>query len=279
MAFHETEKVIIMKIKTTFLILFLFLPQFVFAASWQWMSPQRVFSLMKEGSGLWLVDVRGETAFAESHIEGAVHIPAEVMPTKHLPKGKIIVLVDDTLGLRKGREAAGVLLKNGNEKVFLLEGGMPAWQNEGYPVAGNGQRKAFRGVMPDDIRWAMENRVHLRIFDLRDKDEQARGPVAQALAVDGKNLPERLEKVKTMLTATEKKGLTAKLDKPVSTILVFPTATDPRPVLESSLRGVTRDIRFLEGGYAAWNAKPDKKVTGSRGGCPTCPGGVPGGKK
>lgn len=254
-------------------------PHSSFAASWQWISPQRVFSLMKEGSGLWIVDVRGETVFAEAHIEGAVHIPAEIIRTKRLPKAKIIVLVDDGLGLRKGREAADVLLKNGNEKVFLLEGGMPGWQGEGYPVAGIGRGNLFRGVVPDEIRWAAENRVQLRILDLRDKDEQASGAVPQAVAVEGKNLSERLEKVRKMLIAGEKKGLTAKLEKPVSTVLVFPMATDPRPVLEGSFRGIAGDIRFLEGGYAAWNAKPDKKITAARGGCSTCPGGVPGGTK
>jgi rhodanese-related sulfurtransferase len=255
------------------------LPQSSFAASWQWMSPQKVSSLVKEGSGLWVVDVRSEASFAESHVEGAVNIPAGVMPTKHLPKGKIIVLVDDSLGLRIGRDAAGVLLKNGNEKVFLMEGGMPAWQKEGFPVAGNGSRNVFRAVMPDDLRWAMQNRIHLRILDLRDKDERAQGPVPQALVVEGKSLSERLENVKRKLAAPEKKGLTAKLQKPVSTVLVFPMGTDPKPVLENSLIGMAGDVWFLEGGYAAWNAKPDKKVFSSRGGCPTCPGGVPGGKK
>jgi rhodanese-related sulfurtransferase len=268
-----------MTVTAQLMFLMLIVPALVSASSWQWMSPQRFSALVKEGSGLWLVDVRSETAFAELHIEGAVHIPAEVMTTKHLPKGKIIVLVDDSLGLRKGREAAGVLLRSGNDKVFLLEGGITAWQNEGYPVAGNGYRKVFRGVMPDDILWAMENHVPLRILDLRDKDEQVRGPVPQALAVDGKSLPERLEKAKEMMEMIEKKGLSSRLEKPATTILVFPAAVEPRPVLESSLRGITGDVRFLEGGYAAWNAKPDKKVTSNRGGCPTCPGGVSGGKK
>ncbi len=261
------------------MLLCLTLSQTAFSANWQWMPPQRLFSLLKEGSGLWLVDVRSESAFNETHIEGAVHIPAEIIVTKHLPKGKIIVLVDDGLGLRKGRQAAGVLLKSGNEKVYVLDGGMFAWLNEGYGVAGNSGRWLSRGVMPDDIRWAQENHMPLRILDLRDKGEQTQAPVPQALPVDGKSLGERMEKAKEMLKKHENKGLNAKLEKPVTAILVLPAATDPLPVLESSLKGVSGDIRFLAGGYAAWNAKPDKMVTSSRGGCPTCPRGVSGGKK
>jgi rhodanese-related sulfurtransferase len=265
--------------RSALFVVLLFLPEVVSAFGWQWISPQRVSSLVKEGSGMWLVDVRSESAFAEGHIEGAVHIPAEIITTKRLPKGKIIVLVDDSLGLRKGREAAQVLLKNGNEKVFVLEGGIPAWLNEGNKVTGMSNRGAFRGVMPDDIRWAATNHIRLRILDLRDKGEQTQGPVPQALVVEGKSLAERLERAKEMMKKIEKKGLSSKLEKPATIVLVFPAATDPRPVLESSWKGITGDVRFLAGGYAAWNAKPDKKISSSRGGCPTCPGGISGGKK
>lgn len=255
-----------------------FLPQTIFATSWQWMAPQRVSSLVKEGSGLWLVDVRSGAAFEDGHIEGAMHIPAGILGTKRLPKGKIIVLVDDSLGLRMGRDAAEVLQKNGHDKVYLLEGGMAAWLGEGYPVAGKGSGRTFRGVMPDDVAWALDNRIALRIFDLRDKGEQTRGPVPQARTVEGKNLTERLEKVKEMVTGPDRKGLAVKLEKPTTTILVFPSAVDPRPLLERSFRGTGGDVRFMEGGYAAWAAKPDKHI-GTVGACPTCPGGASGGKK
>lgn len=254
------------------------LPNISNAGNWQWMTPEQVMSLIKEGSGLWLVDVRSDTTFAQGHIEGAIGIPAGLIATKSLPKGKVIVLADDSLGLRKGRESAEILLKKGHEKVFLLNGGMPAWQGEGYPVAGNANRQVFRGVMPEDIGWALENRIPLRIFDLRDKGDQVQGPVQQAQVVEGKNLAERLQKVKELVTGMGKKGLTARLEKPVTNILVFPIATDPRPVLERSFREVTADIRYLEGGYAAWAAKPDKK-TNAVGACPTCPNGASGGKR
>lgn len=260
-------------LKAILFVFFLFLPQVVSAAGWQWMAPQRAFSLIKEGSGLWLVDVRSEGAFSEGHIEGAVHIPAGVLATKRLPKGKLFVIVDDSLGLKRGREAAEALLKSGQEKVCLLEGGIPGWQGEGYPLAGKGSGRTFRGVMPDEITWAQENHIPLRIFDLRDEGERAQGPVTQAEPVEGAALPERLEKVKGKLIP-QKKGLAAKLEKPVTTILVFPAAADPRPVLERTFREIPGEVRYLEGGYAAWAAKPDKSMT-TVGTCPTCPGGGP----
>lgn len=254
------------------------LPGMSIAAGLQWMTPQRAFTLIKEGSGLWLVDVRNEAAFTETHIEGAVSIPAALLATKQLPKGKIIVLADDSLGLRKGREAAEVLSRKGHEKVYILEGGMLAWQLDRYPLAGKVGQQRFRSVMPEDIAWAQENRIPLRIFDLRDKVEQDKGPVLQSQSVNGASPAERLEKVKEMMAKEEKKGLAARLDKSATTILIMPAATEPRTLLERSFRGISGDIRYLEGGYAAWAARPDKSIT-AVGTCPTCPGGVSGGKK
>jgi rhodanese-related sulfurtransferase len=262
----------------TLVFLTLALPNLSEAASWQWMAPQRAHTLVKEGSGLWLVDVRNERAFTEGHVEGAILIPASTIAGKHVPKGKIIVLVDDSLGLRQARSSAEILLGKGCDKVFLLEGGMSGWLNEGYPVAGKGNSRSFRSVLPEDVDWALDNHISLKIFDLRETSEQEPGPVRDASSVAGKSLAERLEKVKAMLSGAGKNALAAQLEKPATTILVFPAATDPRPVLERSFRGVPGDLRFMEGGYAAWASKQDKSFS-TMGGCPTCPKVAPGGKK
>ena len=273
---HYTGKVRRNAVAVTVALFMAVLPTLSLAAEWQWIAPQRVNSLLKEGSGLWLVDVRNEGAFNTGHIEGAMLIPADTIATKHLPKGKILVLVDDSLGLRKGREGAETLLKKGHEKVFLLEGGLPAWEGEGYAVTGKGP--LFKSVMPEDIAWAQEHRIPLRVLDLRDLAEQVLGPVGMSRNVEGKNFAERLEKVKELLDQG-KKGLTAKLEKPVPTVLVLPTAVDSLPVLERTLRGSTGDVRYLAGAYAAWAAKPDKNTIGTQRVCPTCPSSVPGGTK
>lgn len=252
------------------MLLVLSLPHPSFAAGWQWMTPQRVNDLIQEGSGLWIIDVRSDAAFSEGHMEGAVHIPAGVLATKRLPKGKIFVIADDGLGLRKGREAAEALLKSGQEKVFLLKGGIPGWQADGYPLVGKG-RGTFRSVMPEEIKWAQENSIPLRIFDLRDQTERSRGVVEKVVVVEGADIPARLESLKAILVS-QKNGLAARLEETATIILVFPTGADPRVMLERTFREIPGDVRFLEGGFAAWAAKPDKSLT-TRGTCSTCSGG------
>src|SRR6266568_1333478 len=88
------------------LAMFLLVPQFAFAAGWQWIVPQRVHSLVKEGSSLWIVDVRNPGVFEQGHIEGSLNIPADLLKVKNLPKAKLIVLADDSLGLKNARSSA-----------------------------------------------------------------------------------------------------------------------------------------------------------------------------
>ncbi|HBG08226.1 MAG: hypothetical protein A2075_13295 [Geobacteraceae bacterium GWC2_58_44] len=257
---------------TLLLTLLLFLPGPAGAADWQWMAPQRVQSLVREGSGLWLVDIRGSASFERSHAEGSLHIPKQSLAAKRFAQQKILVLVDDSLGLQAARDAAALLVGNGQEKVYLLEGGLPAWKGEGLPLAGQGRGAQFGSVRADELEWAQENRVPLRILDLRGKEEQASGSVRNARRVAGDDLQQRLARAADL--AVRKDSLSAQLEGAATTILVFPSDTDPLALLERNARLFPGDVRYLEGGVAAWAARPGKRVQ-TIGGCPTCPGGVP----
>jgi len=243
------------------------------AATWQWITPQRVHAMVKEGSGLWLVDVRSPVAFEQSHIEGAVNIPAELLTVKNLPKNKIIVLADDSLGLKNARVGAETLLKKGSEKIFILEGGIPVWQAEALPLVGT-RSDSFRQVMWDDLAWARSNRVALRLFDLRDVQERSRGPVEGARELAGASLAERLKNLTAALrTASSPKGLAGKLEKPLPVVLVVPTAPLALEEVRKALQNLSGDFRYLEGAYPLWVAREKKKPLPGYGVCPTCPGG------
>jgi len=251
------------------LLALLIVPTAAISAGWQWITPQRAYNLLKEGSGLWFVDLRNEAAFASAHIEGALNIPASLLATKHFPPGKLIVLVDDTLGSLNARETADKLAKQGHERVFLLEGGLPCWQAEQYPIAGE-KGHLHHSVMPDELTWAISNQIPLRIFDLRDKKEREEGTVPQAVAIEGKNITERIEKVKT-ITTKKTNELSNRLEKTATTILIFPKGTDPVSIMDKYFNS-NSDIRYVEGGYVAWASRPDKSIK-TVGGCPTCPNG------
>ncbi len=256
----------------------LFLPAGSRAASWQWLSPAKVESMVAEGSGLWLVDVRSTAAFDQGHPEGAVSVPLEELGRRHLPK-KILVLADDTLGLRRALEAAEQLVKAGHERVYILEGGVVGWQTDNLPMSGKACSSAVRYLLPDDLVWAQKNQVPLQIYDLRDPEEQAKGPVTNSRSAVGKNMTERLNGVAALLDEQTKKGLPAKLDRPIPAVLVFPTAVDPQTVLTRFPRQIPGDIRILKGGAAAWAAAPKTLDPSSLEVCPSCPPSVPRGDR
>lgn len=229
--------------------------------------------MVKEGSGLWLVDVRNPAAFEQGHIEGAVNIPDEQLKVKNLPKSKSIVLVDDSLGLRHARSGAETLLKKGYEKILVMDGGIPAWEAEKLPMTAI-RGDNLRPVMWDDLTWARSASVALRIYDLREEAEKAKGPVDGALRLKGSNPDERLKALVAQLSPPErKKGLAGKLEKPAPIVLVLPNSPKIIDSVRSALKGVSADIRYLEGAYPLWAAREKEKPLPGPEVCPTCPAG------
>ena len=260
--------------KTIILILILVAPLVASAVGVQTITPQRVMAMMKEGSGLWLVDLRNSAAYGEVHPEGAMNIPFEELTVRRLPSSKLLVLVDDSLGLRKARQGAELLAGKGYEKVYLLEGGLPGWQSQGLPIAGSSITRWFRRVTPDDIRWARDNRIYVKLYDIRNSEEATRTPLPSAEPVAGGNVADRLAKVGTLLTgAATKPGVAA----PPPAVIIFPTDSEPEGMLAKASRFLPGDVRYLEGGHVVWSRLPEEKRNmRSLNSCPTCPGGTAG---
>ena len=83
-----------------------------------------------------VVDVSDPADYKKAHIPDAVNMPAKSLSNdlkqieKH--KNKNVILV-----CRMGNKAQSVgkqLLRNGFEKVYVLSGGMNAWEKENLPV-------------------------------------------------------------------------------------------------------------------------------------------------
>lgn len=255
-------------------LVLLALPQAVMAAGWQEIAPGRVYEMLKEGSGLWLIDVRAPASFERGHIEGAVNIPASELTVKRFPKQKILIVADHSLGDLQAKEAAEALVKSGHERAFVLAGGLHGWRQAGLPAAGEGA-SGLAKVMPRELEAAREAKVPLRLLDLRQEAERSQGPVPGAESVQGKDLAEKLLQVRRILKQEEKeqkKNLAQKLRAGKTTVLLLPVAADAEALVQRHLWGLDADVRYVEGGYLA--AAPRQKLTVSNvEGCATCPGG------
>ena len=232
----------------------------VLAVTWQMILPQRLAALLKEGSSVWVVDVRGAAVFGERHIEGSINIPLSNIPVKALPRQKTIVLVDDTLGVRGAREAADILVRKGYEKVFVLEGGLVGWKTEGYQISSRSSHAAVPSVMPEELVWARKNGIPIKIYDLRDKIDCQQYPVQDSIHLGGKTVAERLQQLKELLINQQRLTLSRKLEKLTTIVLVLPMADEVNKQVENIVFDIKADVRYLDGGYAAWMVKPERKT-------------------
>lgn len=103
---------------------------------------------MIEGGEVFLLDVRTPAEFNTAHIEGAVLIPLKNVPAQdpvELPAGELLaarisevptdkkILVYCKTGGRSAT-ACDLLVEDGRENVYNMEGGIDTWMNSGYSV-------------------------------------------------------------------------------------------------------------------------------------------------
>lgn len=240
------------------------------AASWQWIDGQRVQAKLKEGSGLWLIDVRSAAAYDAAHIEGSVNIPGDALAHKKFPPLKTLILVDDSLGQKAARKAADGLVKNGQQRVSVIEGGLAAWKIEGLPIIE--KKTVVRGVTAEELKWAISQSLPMKLYDLRDAKEQKQGTVSNSEFVSGKTAAERVANLQKQLSGgKKKKDLGARMKKSQPVVLIFSASEDAERNVEKVLQGTNMDVRYLIGGY---EATISDKLRGQQtaGSCPTCPG-------
>ena len=83
-----------------------------------------------------VVDVRDATKFKDGHIAQAINLPMEQLNeriaklNKHKNKPIIVVCPNGNLSVR----AAATLRKNEFAEVYILEGGLIAWNKENLPL-------------------------------------------------------------------------------------------------------------------------------------------------
>ena len=89
-----------------------------------------------------VIDVRAVELFTNGHINGAINIPASLVPLKTLPKlGRVVVYGDGISSADK--QAVDALNAKPGIKAELLAGGYSAWETDQRDTTGN------RGLNPE----------------------------------------------------------------------------------------------------------------------------------
>jgi len=99
-------------------------------------SPDAVLYKLKQKQEINLVDVRNPGDFARLHIPGSLNIALYAVKTKVFLKSFPIVLIN--AGFHYSPLAAECRkLRDMGFKVFILDGGLPAWKRKGSPLVGD----------------------------------------------------------------------------------------------------------------------------------------------
>jgi rhodanese-related sulfurtransferase len=249
--------------KLIIVICLVLLPVHAFSkeVGWKWIKPGKVHGLLKEGSGIWLIDVRNSSQYDAVHIESSVNIPAAVLKNKKFQKSKFFVLADTSPGQRLARESADVLAEKGYLNVYVLEGGITGWELDDYPVVRSGEYGVL-SVTAAELNRALENGPPLRVFDLRQESECRKGTIPGSRFVEGVDHGEKLEKLRALLA--EKKGLSGKLAGHEMVVLVFSASDDAEMHTEMLSAGLKKDVRYLLGGYEVYEALRTRKYGETR---------------
>jgi len=231
------------------------------------MTPRQVHALLKEGSGLWLIDIRSPAVFARGYIEGAVNIPAQELAGMKLPDSTILVLIDNSLGQLQAQAAARKLQAAGHKKVFVLTAGVRGWQLAGLPLVLPGGDYPLARVYPGELEAAQAAGVALQLFDMRTPLERRQQPLVGCQALPEGNFVQRMEVIREQLSggADYQPPVLSAID---TTVVVVPATVNAPQVYRKYFQGLAVDIRILEGGYVA-ETDGQQMVSGR---CPTCPG-------
>ena len=115
------------------------LPPLADAPVVSWIAPADAMELVGQPDAVF-VDARPEEVFIRGHVAGALHVPMEHGTVADdvvglLRSARTIVAYDDTAEeCARSTRLAGVLVAAGLSGVRVLEGGMPAWLEAGYPA-------------------------------------------------------------------------------------------------------------------------------------------------
>ncbi|CAG1064881.1 hypothetical protein BAC1_00450 [uncultured bacterium] len=227
--------------------------------------PDRARMLLKESSAIWLVDIRNPDNFSSGHIEGSLNIPAELLEIKQFPKGKRLVLIDDSMGQAAANKSARFLSSKGIQ-TSVLEGGIRQWKREGFLLTG--ELPVISAVTALELRDALAAKIEFKILDLRDEEEFLNGSLPGANMVKGADIAERVTALKKMIEIQNTPSLNGS-QKVSPAILILPKGQNVR-LLEENIRTESVEVRYLLGGFEAWGASFNGKEKKTIGSCPYC---------
>lgn len=127
---------------------------------------------VRAGTGM-LVDLRAEADFTPHHVVQALHVPAARLSMNGFFAGRNVYLMGDPLVTDELIRARKRLRQQGHEKVFIVQGGVLAWQAAGGQVFQEIDEKLSAASLDAAALFASLGNPKVRILAWNVRDEPA----------------------------------------------------------------------------------------------------------
>jgi len=91
-----------------------------------------------ESGDVLLIDVRNPEEYEKKCIDGSCLIPLSEISAENIPATTKKIVINCGIGKRSEMACNKILSENPNLEVYSLEGGIDAWQKEGFEVKKSG---------------------------------------------------------------------------------------------------------------------------------------------
>ncbi len=235
-------------------------------------SVDAVLYKLRQNQAFTMVDVRSREDFERLYIPGSVNIPLYAVKTKTYLKSAPIVLVNEGFRYAEQESECRRLAAQGF-KVFILDGGLPAWQRKGGQLAGDlFALDDMRAVLPREF-FREKDYADTIVVDI----SPARSELSKRLIPYAEHIPvlEDLDRA----AADFKKLFSKNKTKPFQSIIIFNQNGDQYAKVEKIISrmgigafnlkgGADGYQKYLQGLVLSWNPRDSRmKTVGS---CKPC---------
>jgi rhodanese-related sulfurtransferase len=104
--------------------------------SWQYITASDLERLLKDDESATLIDARTREEFGREHVPRAINVPITELAgfargRGNTAKGLVVTMCGST---GRGEQTAVILAALGEERVLVMQGGLKAWKEDGFPV-------------------------------------------------------------------------------------------------------------------------------------------------
>lgn len=212
-------------------------------------APEDVFERMKDGEKSVFLDLRETDEFERGHLAGALNVSSsdlnlEKMRAVGAERTSSVIVMNRGDDAFEAARKTNELVSAGYVNAKYLQGGIFAWQREGYPlVSGGGSRLDEQKIKTASVSELAEDlssgRDVIQFVDVRDENDFRAGRVPGAA-----NIP---------LAEIEKNAGSV---SPVKKVVVYGAGEDEAKKAAVALFDLNFfNIHVLSGGFEAWKAE------------------------